>query len=512
MKKLSTLLIAVALLFVMSQCKKNVETVTYSNLDGKKVHISLKVDNNEKYDVFVSTGAVTYDEGDIIYVGDGTRYLGYLENLKGLFSGDIEEPEIGDYLYFYFIGNIDIGLCKGGEKAIQTAYRFDINDQKKELPVLSYGKATTPYTNESATYSCTLLNKCALVKFTFSGDTGLEWEERKVYIQDMSPYVMIDFADPDNGIKPVVDEKGDIWLNDCDGDDTRWAILMPQDAVNDANVVFPNQDLTFHVDIPEINANDYISDGLNINNCYFSVCRNKVQFAPGNLQATYDGNEWSWHFAANDYVIIGNGPGNTSITNTAPWIDGTGTVDLFGYSTAATYYGISSSVVSGDYSGDFVDWGTLQIDSYAADTWRSLTEEEYDCLIYGREFYDLLCGNATIDGLRGTVILPDNWIGPEIIGIEEDHSFDANTFTRRDWDFMKANGAVFLPMGRRRGADLINYDGGMYWGSPLPENNSYYNENLIAPFWSINEEGVFDTHMANLRYIGHPVRLVRNVQ
>ena len=64
----------------------------------------------------------------------------------------------------------------------------------------------------------------------------------------------------------------------------------------------------------------------------FSVSATKqVQFSQGNLQATYDGTNWTWAFAANQYDYIGNAAGNTKVTATSPFISENATVDLFGW-------------------------------------------------------------------------------------------------------------------------------------------------------------------------------------
>ncbi|MBQ0128155.1 MAG: hypothetical protein KBS80_09280, partial [Bacteroidales bacterium] len=81
----------------------------------------------------------------------------------------------------------------------------------------------------------------------------------------------------------------------------------------------------------------------------FSVGAGKqVQFSKGNLVATIDaaGTPTAWKFAANQYDCLGEGGANKTIGTAA------GDVDLFGWSTAATTYGISTSTSNGDYSGD----------------------------------------------------------------------------------------------------------------------------------------------------------------
>ena len=80
----------------------------------------------------------------------------------------------------------------------------------------------------------------------------------------------------------------------------------------------------------------------------FSVSATKrVIFAPGNLQAktTDYGANWTWHFAEHQYDYIGANSGNVDIKNETPvrLNSQNGTIDLFGFSTSQTYFGISNS-------------------------------------------------------------------------------------------------------------------------------------------------------------------------
>ena len=120
----------------------------------------------------------------------------------------------------------------------------------------------------------------------------------------------------------------------------------------------------------------------------------KVSFAPGNLQATYDASTetWTWDFAANQYDYIGNAPGNTTIItevkeSTEPFakLSASGTVDIFGWSTANTYFGIASSTSHETYTTEaFADWGNLVIGSQTAGYWRTMTNSEWDYLLNTR--------------------------------------------------------------------------------------------------------------------------------
>ena len=242
----------------------------------------------------------------------------------------------------------------------------------------------------------------------------------------------------------------------------------------------------------------------------FSVSTSKkVFFSPGNLQATYNGTSWSWNFAANEYDFIGNAAGNTSVTNASPWINGTGTVDLFGYSTSSNYYGINSSTSDYDYTESFVDWGTLSIGSYTANTWRTLTKEEWNYLFQTRTDHQYKHGEATVAGVQGWVIVPDNWMVPDgcIFNSDGDRFYDwgwdYNVYTSEQWEIMKTSGAVFLPAASYRNGTTVEdfgvHDSGCYRSSDGSDYVHFDRDGLNPNMWGNVCEG-------------HSVRLVRDAE
>ena len=114
----------------------------------------------------------------------------------------------------------------------------------------------------------------------------------------------------------------------------------------------------------------------------FSVNANgkKVHFSKGNLVAEINaiGNPTDWKFSANQYDYLGEGGANETIGAAA------GDVDLFGWSTPSTLFGINTSKYDlfnskddASYSGDFRDWGENIGDG---NTWRTLTTGEWQYL------------------------------------------------------------------------------------------------------------------------------------
>ena len=212
-----------------------------------------------------------------------------------------------------------------------------------------------------------------------------------------------------------------------------------------------------------------------INEPYFSVSETqKVTFSPGNLQYTQSTNTWS--FAENQWDYLGA----ANIAIDADVL--ADKVDLFGWSTSATNFGVSTSTDENDYSGSFVDWGTNQIGADAPNTWRTLTYDEWFYLQYDRTNADDLVGVAQVNGVNGLIFLPDNWTCPSGVTFKSgfygiygvDYYAAYQTFTADQWSKLESAGAVFLPAaGYRIGSAVCNVQYyGFYWSATGGDSRS----------------------------------------
>ncbi len=250
----------------------------------------------------------------------------------------------------------------------------------------------------------------------------------------------------------------------------------------------------------------------------FSVSSTKkVKFSRGNLQATYDGSAWSWAFATNQYDYIGKAVANTRINGNGT-VSANGTVDLFGWSTSASYLGISNAVddddkARGTYGGDFADWGSNAIVQEGIGVgWRTLSSEEWKYLLNSRSVNDRYC-KATVESKVGLVIFPDSFSQP--MGVtapakvnDEYIGFTHNTWSIEDWAKMEAAGAVFLPAAGCRAGASVNFSvaggeiGGTYWSSTSYDTwrsrRMYFTDNNLAPSYFF------------ARWYGNSVRLVQD--
>ncbi len=196
-----------------------------------------------------------------------------------------------------------------------------------------------------------------------------------------------------------------------------------------------------------------------------------VRFSRGNLQ--YQASTGAWRFAEHQYDYIGSGNSSAS-SSYSGWID------LFGWGTwQPDKTPWQTSTASADYS-----WSASETDAAAiGDGWHTLSIADWLYLVNTRDNASEKYGEATVCGVRGIVILPDNWTLPENLtfspgfsgGVFNDYSL--NVYSVDQWEQMELAGAVFLPAaGDRMGTFVDGVGaGGFYWSSTVySEGSSWY--------------------------------------
>ena len=504
----ATLLLAFALLLGMTQCKKNAETI---NPVGNGVHITLRVDDGSRASVTPGSdyAEVTFDDGDIIYVGYNNACIGALtynaENQK--FGGDVAfVTPVGDDspLHFYFLGNKTPTITE------TTKYTVDIIDQTSKYPVISYNRSNEVYTG-AGEYSATLFNYCSFMKFTTNNITALN--SSVLCITGMNNTVTVDFND--NSFSYGIKDGSDGLIKMATSTDgNRWAIVLPQNAIEAGGIgsVYTDDEIKRYrgsrPEIAEIHRNEYLKDGksLTLSVIGFSVSSSKkVFFSPGNLQATTtdNGANWTWHFAENQWDFMGNKTGSSNVKiNGNGTVSSNGTVDLFAWVGAsnttwsgtvgstgnAAMHGITNATTMGnatDYGNTIAeslkaDWGEVIDDGNA---WRTLNKDEWTYVLSSRKSGSTVNGisnarvtyaNITEPNVNGIILFPDG------VTIETDEvtswgliNSDSSTPTRTQcttaqWAALAAKGCVFLPeAGHRRyfSSKWEFVSGNYYWSS-----------------------------------------------
>ena len=544
MKKLCIIMVALALLTGIAQCKKenlpnpaNDEKVNITLNVGNSASTGSATDNGSRADVNTENGEVTFEENDVIHVVSGGVFVGSLTYDGTNFSGDITEPTEGQKLQFYFLGN------KTPEfNADNTSCSVVISDQRTKLPVISYAPSRENYETGRTAYNATLLNKCALVKFDVTTIS-----EVATCITGLNNKVTVDFAT--NGFTYSQDGAGSIALPTGDGE--RWAILLPQDEVTDAVVnsydgIYAGTCGT----IPAIAANDYLTEGIaatidhraGVIEGLFSVSATKqVRFSKGNLQyigsaGNGDDNNTGgyWKFADHQWDYIGE---------TTPQATDNKTIDrdLFGWATSGyerndVYYQpwsvSSNNSMYRSYETqanlyDQTDWGynAIRNGGNAENSgWRTPSQSNWSYLFNTRSTASgIRWVVGSVNSVNGYILLPDDWLATYYTlnyPNDNDNGWGSNTISAEDWiNSLEAHGAVFLPAAGKREAHRIIYPGdkiveriyingigsfGHYWSSEYSDASKAYKLYLSSTNYG--------TTNVEFRSHGLSVRLVRDVE
>lgn len=265
-------------------------------------------------------------------------------------------------------------------------------------------------------------------------------------------------------------------------------------------------------------------------NGVFSVSSSlKVRFSQGNLQ--YQAATDTWRFALNQWDFEG-------LRNENIDPDNVGWIDLFGWGTSG--YNKKYPFMISRHASDYVsgerniantkyDWGihnSISNGGGKENLWRLLTHNEWRYLLCKRKNASKLFAFATVAGVKGLILLPDNWQKPagaklelsvnkgmkyigddEYINNEPKTSvYDHNILSINNWRILEENGAVFLPAAG--GRDYANV----------------FEEQVCGFYWSSTHIGTLEAYMVGfsagnfvasdfeLRSCGFSVRLVRTVK
>ena len=226
-----------------------------------------------------------------------------------------------------------------------------------------------------------------------------------------------------------------------------------------------------------------------------------IYFSPGNLQ--YQASTKTFRFAERQWAYIGEY--NKYISESY-----TGWIDLFGWGTGLnpTFRSVESSVYK-----IFADWGDNPISNggNVAGQWRTPTEYEMGYIRGQRDHWDKLCALGTVNGVKGLILLPDNWVLPTGLSFTpEDLTCTKNVYSGESWQKMEAAGAVFLPCAGSRYSSQVYSIGesGFYWTA----QSDYYQQQKRKGefvFWENAKPRISDSEHPES---GTSVRLVQDVK
>ena len=307
--------------------------------------------------------------------------------------------------------------------------------------------------------------------------------------------------------------------------------------------LFPSIFLSLLLPLAVMAQSVQIQDGAIL--AEFSVSDStKVYFSQGNLQyqasicdldlinnndldiliiSTFRFAEHQWDFVGDS--VLGNVYEDgikSDNANISPVYNGW--IDLFGWGTSgynyikpyeiSTHYGHYGASYA-DIAGTNYDWGVNNKISNGGNQvglWRTLTHKEWEYVVSKRLNARYLQGMAIVNGVKGLILLPDNWEPPKGVTFTNEIAIinnridvcPQNIYSTIDWNKMEANGAVFLPAaGYRDGTDVSNVGfGGFYWSS---SNCHHYEAGFLHVYYDARARIISRSH-------GLSVRLVQDVK
>ena len=540
----ATLIIALALILGMTQCKK--KEVAQINTPDNGVHITLVVDNGGEKTDFLN-GTFTWSADSTEYINVGGNHSGYIGQLSGTgngstsmtFTGTITpDPELDTQLYFFYLGS---GNHAGSTK-VDFSSQTGLRDYVTNCHIAISGPVE--YTGTETSFTATLNMKMAIAYFDLRG-----FGNNTVFLHGNDVFSAANVNYTNGTITGVT--QGNIMLGKGG---QQYVALIPS-ANNETTLTFESVDkntsITF---LRGIQAGKYYSasgsaltlntptSGSSIKAFTVSSDGKKVIFSPGNLQ--YQASTNTWRFAENQWDFVG--ADNTNISSSY-----TGWIDLFGWGTSGYANGAtrcepwSSSTTESYYyaygaanknlhdNSKKAEWG-YNLNYNGGDIskmWRTLKNEEWTWLIGAEKEKDnvnkhrpgrrFLRANVEVKSgkwYKGLIIFPDN---TENENGYNNYNGDYETVYNESWNTMLTGGAVFLPAaGFRYNTNYTistanNEYYGCYWSETANSNSSvaymyfyYYNKSSSANQVFVSSS---DKNVTKQRVYGCSVRLVRDV-
>lgn len=540
MKRLMFIL-ALAMVVVFTQCKK--QELNESDEQSEGVQMVLMADNGYSKTTIGTNGTISWNQYEIIYVVANGKCVGHVTNLSGdnTFQGTLDgitSSGIYDF-HFYYIGNK--GNVYGNNNTLLISngairYTMDFSNQDGTLANLGdfhvgYGSQTgvvvTP--GNTVTTHATMRSLVSMAYFDIASMS--EPGELVCFCGDnINNKLTLDFSTNIPIYGKVNPGKNNYICAGTVAEGTTspcYVMLLPNHI--DGSEELPT-DFTFVSQRTIGTCNGVFNYGIVGGRFYcnggntdepitvsasyqkgilrgeFSVsATKKVRFSQGNLQYVGSATTPYWKFADNQYDRITEGQNNNNSTRDR---------DLFGWGTSGYNHGAicyepwSTSTTNTEYyaygnkaynlydqTGQ-ADWGYNAI-SNGGNTenfgWYTLSQPEWNYLFNTRNTTSgIRWANATINGIAGLILLPDDW-DESYYSLNEPNTIGGygNTLNTSTWiNNLQVHGAVFLPRnGYRRGTTVYGTTNGYYWSSSLINAQSAYSVGF-----SDNSFGAATTH------------------
>lgn len=276
----------------------------------------------------------------------------------------------------------------------------------------------------------------------------------------------------------------------------------------------------------------------------------KVQFSMGNLQyrATKNGvvgdlthavaggtvKNGEWRFAPEQWTVVGavnGGETQTKWRDLFGWgCDGNGTTRPWTTTTQyndgySAYHPTNGGDVDFSSAGANYDWGVYNAIVNGGNEpgmWFTLTKAEWSYLISSRSGASSKRSCATVNGVKGYILLPDTWTIPTGLSFTANaSSYATNSYSGDNWTKMENAGAVFLPCAgyRESSSSISQQTWGLYYTGTFAGTSHdssydvifYESSSAAAIYYGVNG-GSTPSSNNNCAGWGMSVRLVKLVQ
>lgn len=521
MKKILYFLFAAIALFTAASCTKDVQPVP----DGERV-VKLILDNSEA--TKASMGGVNgrtpqWEIGDQIWISNGTDPAQTLT----LAAGDIVDnvavvtTSLAGTLYAVYPASAATEL-DGTKIGFKIPTSTDGSVSKAHIAVAE-GTTTLNFKNvvsilKIETAADTKGINIATTTANISGDFKVTYSSLAIEA-GTNQYKGVNLVSSSAGVKYVAVASGTAF-NDMKftviKNDNSWATkTSSQSTFLAANSLYNMGALSTWSLTYDTSGSLY---GL------FSVAAGKqVHFARGNMY--WDGTAYQLEAKQYDYRHYNGITDDSAVINGVPTTTPSGTVGSFwrvknDETSIHPYdqtYGTPSPAETNTAIAFPNDTEDTPNSAFTANgvtnRWRLLSGGtsvgEYYYLTKVRTGFSNKLGRATVGGVKGLIILPDEFVDPMTNGSSSafvtiaTNGFDANIYTAgANWDAMEIAGAVFLPAIGRRADDIIY---------PNPTTGYYLSS---SPYWSdyayyLNfGEDYYEPGAQTSRSTGFSIRLV----
>lgn len=181
-------------------------------------------------------------------------------------------------------------------------------------------------------------------------------------------------------------------------------------------------------------------------------------------------------------------------------------VNTYGYGPSFNQTDVNLTGTSANH--DWAVYNAIQNGGKEPGLWRTMLLEEWEYILNGRPLAQYLRSQATVCGVHGYILLPDDFTLPQgLTWSYKTNNWDTNTYNTETWAVMERAGAVFLPAaGQRAGVETQRFNQvGDYWTATYD-----YNEERTARRFCFNES---DAAMAwDWRFAAFSIRPVQDVE